>query len=77
MNCNFTLRSNPEWIKDAGTVQFKVDNFNLSVSLIPMHENGRLSTKLINVQIEIDKYNSHLQGETDISTAIDVVFREF
>lgn len=76
-NYGFKIWSEPEWIQDDGTGTIKVKNADLQLNLTPTQKDGKLQVTFSGVKIVIEDYQVNLDGSSDISVAIEVLFRNF
>jgi hypothetical protein len=73
----FDLSSEPHWFKDRGTAVVKVHNTRLEMDLNTNSREGVLQVDFSRVDIDISDYVVEVNGATDLSRAIEIIFNSF
>ena len=80
MNFAFDYRvwSEPDgWIKDSGTGDIKMHNSDIGLELSLTSKNGALQVDFSEVNISLESYEVNLDGDSDFSRAIQILFKNF
>jgi hypothetical protein len=54
----FSLESRPEWIRDKGTGQVKIDDLKMSLHLTPYNKKGKIQVDFSDAMIDINDYTA-------------------
>lgn len=73
----FKIWSEPEFISDEGDGQFIISKTSLMITLKPIEQDGVLQVNFSDVKINIGDYQVTLDGSTDLSDAVEIMFTNF
>lgn len=74
---DYKVWSEPEWIDDEGKGSFEIKDCALDVALSLTSVNGILQVDFSKVNIFLPEFNTTLDGSSDFSRAIEIIFRNF
>lgn len=82
INMNFVFDyqvwSEPEgWIKDKGSGDVKMHNSDIGLELSLTSKNGALQVDFSEVNISLEAYEVKLDGDSDFSRAVQILFKNF
>ena len=73
----FKIWSDPEWLHDDGTGMISIKNAGILITLNPSEQDGILQVSFSEVKINIEDYQVELNGTSDLSEAIEILFKNF
>ena len=74
---SYNIYSQPEWIKDSGNAIISIKNLNISTSLVPFNNEGKIQVIIEDIEIDLDDYYVLFNGTSDWSKAMTVFSRSF
>lgn len=76
-NMDFNIWSRPEWLRDDGTCQVNVTNFDAEVHLIPFNSEGRVQLEFRDAVITIEDFQVKFNGSSEISEGFELIVNKF
>lgn len=77
LDYGFKIWSEPEWVSDEGTGSISVTDTSIKMTLKPLERDGVLQVAFSDVMIDIRDYKFEMDGESDLSSAIEILFKNF
>jgi hypothetical protein len=74
---DFDLSSEPHWFKDKGNLIARVHSTRLEMDLDTYSREGVLQIDFSKVKIDISNYVVEVNGATDLSRALEIIFNSF
>lgn len=74
---DFKISSEPKWLDDLGVGIVKIGNCDIELDLQLINNNGVLQVDFSNVNVDLRGYDVVLDGESDLSRAIEILFTSF
>ena len=76
-NMDFNIWSRPEWLRDEGTCQVNVTNFDAAVHLIPFNSEGRVQLEFKDAVITIEDFQVQFNGTSEIAEGMQLIVNKF
>ena len=75
----FKISSSPEWIRDEGTGSIEVQDFNITMELVPESDNGKLKLNFLKDKalIDVGYLKSEFHGQTEIIESFQLITEHF
>lgn len=74
---DFKIWSEPKWLDDKGLGYIKVGNCDINLDLSLKNSNGTLQVDFSNVKVDLRDYSVTLDGQSDLSKAVEILFTSF
>lgn len=73
----FEITSEPKWLTDGGSYKATVTDSSLIMDLKTFTRDNILQIDFSNVIVDIGQYDVKIDGSTDFSRAVEIVFNKF
>ena len=73
----FDISSKPQWFQDSGAAVVRVKQCRITMDLKTLNKEGVLQIDFAGVKVSIDDYVVEVNGHTDLSRAVEIVFNSF
>jgi len=70
---DFSIKSDPEWISDAGTGTIIVQNFTSELKLFPLNVKGKMQFNFSDAHMDVESFNAQFNGQTEIIQSVQLV----
>jgi len=73
----FEITSEPKWLTDGGSYTASVINSSITMDLKTLMRENIIQIDFANVLIDIGQYDVKIDGGTDFSRAVEIIFNSF
>jgi hypothetical protein len=74
---DFSIKSDPEWIRDSGSGIITIQNFTSELKLFPMDVKGKIQFNFSDAHIDVESFDAQFKGQTEIIESVQLIIQHF